>query len=47
MMLCEFLIEAHVALGIIVGEDRANTTKKHGDPLMTAGENRDQDFGKP
>ena len=38
MMLCEFLIEAHVALGIIVGEDRANTTKKHGDPLMTAGE---------
>ena len=38
MMLCEFLIEAHVSLGIIVGEDRANTTKKHGDPLMTAGE---------
>jgi hypothetical protein len=36
MMLCEFLIEAHVSLGIIVGEDRANATKKHGDPLMTA-----------
>lgn len=36
MMLCKFLIEAYVSLGIIVSEDWANAAKKDGDTLVTA-----------
>ena len=38
MMLCEFLIEAYVSLGIIMSEDRTNATEQDGDTLVAAGE---------
>ena len=38
MVLSQFLVEADVALCIIVGKDGSNSTQEDGDPLVSTGE---------